>query len=281
MKEITPDILIETEYEGVTVGVIRTPEGICMIDFPLLKKDIQAWHTICTRSGVGPKRISVLLDAHPDRAGGFKDNKNPIITHAHTEKTLRGRPSITKMQGMETGNIWELIPEIAALDWPKPEITFSKTLSISWQENPIIIENHPGPTPGALWVDIPDHKVLFVGDAITSRQPPFLFSADISPWIENLESLKKARYKDYTIISGRNGLVSSDDIRFSLRFLKKALRAFERLDDHKADLTKVQKTAISYMKDFKSKNKSEEEIFRNRLSYGFSKYYINHYSKNR
>lgn len=281
MKEIAPNILIETDYIGVTVGVIRTPDGICMIDFPLLQKEIFAWQTICTRTGAGLKRLTVLLDDHPDRAGGCKDSKSPVITHAHTARSLNGRPAVTKMQGMETGNMWELIPEITSLEWPQPEITFSDTISIGWSENPIIIENHPGPTPGALWVDLPESKVLFIGDAVTPGEPPFLFSARIDPWIENLDLLRGAHYKDYTIISGRNGLVTSEDIKTAQRFLKKTQRAFERLDGQKADLTKVQKNAITFVDDFKAKNKHVKEIFRNRLSYGFSKYYINHYSKNR
>lgn len=281
MKEIAPDILIETEYEGVTVGVVRTPDGICMIDFPLLQKEILAWKTICKRSGAGSKRLIVLLDDHPDRAGGCRSSKSPIITHSRSARSLHGRPAVTKMQGMETGNLWELVPEIASLEWPEPEITFSDSISIGWQGNPILIESHPGPTPGALWVDLPESKVLFVGDAVTPDQPPFLFAADITPWVENLDLLRTSRYKGYTIISGRAGLVTSEDIKLMSRFLKKAERALERLNSQKADLTKVQKAAIACIDEFKAKNKTQKDIYRNRLSFGFSKYYINHYSKNR
>jgi len=281
MKEITPEIIIETDFQGVTVGVVRTPDGICMIDFPLLKKEALAWQTTCTRKGAGPKRLTILLDDHPDRAGGAKESKHPVITHDHTAATLVGRPAVTKMQGMETGNLWELVPEVAALEWPQPEITFSNAMSIGWSENPIHIEHHPGPTPGALWVDLPESKVLFIGDMVTPDEPPFLFAAQIDPWIENLDLLRSSKYKEYTIISGRSGLVTNDDIKFAQRFLKKAQRSLEKLNDQKADLTKVQKAAIAFLDDFKARNKQVKEIYRNRLSYGFSKYYINNYSKNR
>ena len=281
MKEIAPDILIETDYQGVTVGVVRTPDGICLVDFPLLPKEIQTWQTVCTREGSGSKRLTVLLDDHPDRAGGCKDSRSPVITHTHTANVLHGRPGIAKMQGMETGNMWELIPTISMLEWPQPEITFSHSLSIAWAGNPITIENHPGPTIGALWVDLPESRVLFVGDAVMPDQPPFLFAAQITPWIENLDLLRTARYKDYTIISGRGGIVTGEDIKATARFLKKAERSIERLDSQKADLTKVQKAAIAFVDEFQSKTKAEKDMYRNRLSYGFSKYYINHYSKNR
>lgn len=41
----------------------------------------------------------------------------------------------------------------------------------------------------------------------------------------------------------------------------------------------MQKTALSYLDNFKARNKAEKELFRARLSYGFSKYYINNYAK--
>jgi len=281
MKEIAPGILIETGYEGVTVGAVRTPEGVCMIDYPLLQKDILAWQTICTRPEVGSKRLIVLLDDHPDRAGGCKGTRSPIMAHTLTSKSLHGRPSTTKMQGMETGNNWEIIPEIATIEWPQPEITFSESVTIGWADNPIIIENRPGPTRGALWVTLPESKVIFVGDAVLPDQPPFLFAAQIDPWVENLDELKSSTYNDYTIISGRGALVTKDDIRNNQKFLKKAARSFERLNNQKADLTKVQKTALAYLDDFSPRNKKEQDLFRNRLSFGFSKYYINNFAKKR
>lgn len=281
MKEIAPDILIETDYAGVTVGVVRTPEGVCMIDYPLLTKDILAWQTICTRPEVGPKRLIILLDDHPDRAGGCKGTRSPIMTHTHTAKMLRGRPSTTKMQGMETGNMWEIVPDIATIEWPLPEITFSDTITVGWAENPIVIKHRPGPTLGSLWVTLSESKVIFVGDAVLPGRPPFLFNAQIEPWVENLDELKSAAYNDYTIISSRGALVTKDDIRGTQRFLKKAARALERLNNQKADLTKVQKTALSYLDDFNAKSKQESDLFRNRLSFGFSKYYINNFTKNR
>ena len=281
MKEIAPDILIETDLEGVTVGAVRTSEGICMIDYPLMPKDILSWQTSSTRPGAGPKRLIVLLDDHPDRAGGCKNSRTPIITHTHTAHALHARPSTTKMQGMETGNRWEIIKEIAAIDWPQPEIVFSDSLQIAWEDNPIIIENHPGPTKGALWVILPQSKVVFVGDAVMPGEPPFLFSSQIESWLENLDLLRSTAFKDFTIVSGRSEIVTGDDIKETQRFLKKVSRGLERLNFQKADLTKVQKTAISYLDEFNAKNKIEKDMFRNRLSYGLSKYYINFYAKNR
>jgi hypothetical protein len=50
MKEIAPDILIETEYEGVTLGAIRTDAGVVMVDVPINSKDTMTWRASCSRS---------------------------------------------------------------------------------------------------------------------------------------------------------------------------------------------------------------------------------------
>ena len=279
MKEVVQDIIFEHAFQGVTVGAIRTQDGIVMIDSPITTKEIQSWQTTCTRSGINPNRLLILLDDHPDRTAGAVNQRHPIIVQEKTAQILRSRPSITKMQGMETGALWERIPEITTIEWPKPEITFSDTLTINWGAHPIIVENHPGPTQGSSWVVIPDHKVVFVGDTVTPKIPPFLSAAEIEPWLVSLDILRSSKYKDYLIISGRSGLVTKDDLRDTQRFLKKAQRSLEKLNNQNADLVKVQKNALSYIEEFRSRNKAEKDLFRARLSYGFSKYYINNYAK--
>ena len=279
MKEIAPDVIFESAYKGITVGAIRTPEGVVMIDAPLSEKEILSWQSTCSRADSGPDRLLILLDDNPDWGASDKTIRCPIITHTRTAEIFETRPATTKMQGLETGAVWESIPEITTIEWPKTEITFSESISINWGEKPIILEHHPGPTPGSIWVILPEDKVIFLGDAVTPNQPPFFASANIDTWLASLDVLKSSKYKDYLMISGRSALVNKDDIRRTQRFLRKALRAFEKLGTQQANLAKVQKTAIAYLDDFKFNTKSEKELFRARLSYGFSKYYINHYSK--
>jgi glyoxylase-like metal-dependent hydrolase (beta-lactamase superfamily II) len=278
MKEIAPDIFIKTAYKGVTVGAIRTPEGVVMVDAPLVTKDIQSWQTTCARSGTSSNRLLVLLDDHPDRAAGVNYSRHPIITQVNSAEALASRPSATKMQGMETGAIWETIPEICTIEWPRPEITFTNSITINWGEKPIIIEHHPGPTPGSSWVILPNQKIAFVGDTVTPGQPPFLSSADIKSWILSLDILKSAGFKDFVIISGRATLITKEDIRQSQRFLKKALRTFDKLYSQKTEITKVRESCASFINEFTPKNTYEKDLFLARLSYGFSKYYINNYS---
>ena len=278
MKEIAPGILIKEDYKGVTVGAIRTAEGVVMIDVPLINEDIQSWLTACARSNTGPNRLMILLDDHPDRTAGANYSRFPIITQINTANALTTRPSITKMLGMETGAIWETIPEIFTVEWPHPEITFTHSIAVNWGKKPILVEHHPGPTAGSSWVILPEHKIVFIGDTVTPGQPPFLSSAEIESWILSLDILKSNQFKDFVIISGRAALINKEDIRQLQRFLKKVLRTFDKLYSQNSEIEKVHKFSASFIDEFKPKNKSEKNLFRTRLSYGFSKYYTNNYS---
>ena len=94
MKEIATDILIETEYEGVTVGAIRTPAGVVMVDTPINPKDASAWRTICTRTAVPDltacwccwMSISTAFQARPNI-------KCPVIVHEKTSQAVSSRPA--------------------------------------------------------------------------------------------------------------------------------------------------------------------------------------------
>ena len=93
MKEIAPDILIETEYEGVTLGAIRTDAGVVMVDVPINPKETMTWRATCSRSAGGSDRLLVLLDEHPDRLAGASGVKCPIIVSERTAQSMTARPA--------------------------------------------------------------------------------------------------------------------------------------------------------------------------------------------
>ena len=43
IREIAPNIFIETEYHGANVAFIVTGEGVVLIDTPMLPDDARAW----------------------------------------------------------------------------------------------------------------------------------------------------------------------------------------------------------------------------------------------
>ena len=277
MKEIATDILIETDYEGVTVGAIRTPAGVVMVDTPINPKDASTWRTTCTRTASGSDRLLVLLDEHFDRVSGATNIKCPVIVHEKTSQAVSARPSSRNQSSIDAGTAWETNPEPTTTRWIHAEITFTVNMSINWGDDPILLEHHPGPSKGSTWVVVPHKQVAFIGDTVTPDQPPFLANADIEAWLESLHELQLARFKDFILITGRGLLVTMDNIKELEHFLKKAARKLEKLAVSKAKANAAESLGEELLEDFPSKNKHEAELFRNRLTTGVVQYYSSHF----
>jgi glyoxylase-like metal-dependent hydrolase (beta-lactamase superfamily II) len=275
MKEIAPDILIETEYEGVTLGAIRTDAGVVMVDVPINPKDTMAWRATCSRSAGGSDRLLVLLDEHPDRLAGASGVKCPIIVSDRTAQAFTTRPAGMRATNPTSSADWEEIPEPINTRGIHPEITFTSSMAINWGEEPILIEHHPGPAKGSTWVIVPEKHVCFIGDTVTPGQPPFLGNADIDAWLESLHELQLSRFKDFVLISGRGEMVTSDDIKELDRFLKKAVRKLEKLVSSGTKPDETEKLAEELAAEFNTKTKREAEQNKSKLAVGISQYTTN------
>jgi glyoxylase-like metal-dependent hydrolase (beta-lactamase superfamily II) len=279
MKEIASGVVIETDYEGVTIGSVQTPNGVIMIDAPISMKDAQIWRSCCSRTSGISDRLLVLLDEHFDRCIGARALRCPIIAHEKTAQAIAGRNSASKPQSSRTGAIWESSAEVSSIHWAHPEITFTNTMNINWDEEPLVLEYHPGPSRGSTWAVLPERKVAFIGDTVIANQPPFLAAADLEAWNDSLELLKDNDYKDFILISGRGALVNKDDVRDLQKFLKKAQRLADKYSNGKADLSQIENAGASLASEFKPRNKAESEVFSTRLAFGFSQYCLNYLSK--
>jgi glyoxylase-like metal-dependent hydrolase (beta-lactamase superfamily II) len=275
MKEIAPDILIETEYEGVTLGAIRTDAGVVMVDVPINPKDTMAWRATCSRSAGGSDRLLVLLDEHPDRLAGASGVKCPIIVSDRTAQSFTARLAGVRLSNPPSSPDWEEIPEPINTRGIHPEITFTSSMAINWGEEPILLEHHPGPARGSTWVIVPEKHVCFIGDTVTPGQPPFLGNADLDTWLEALHELQLSRFKDFVLISGRGEMVTSDDIRDLDKFLKKAARKLEKLVSGGIKPDDIENLADDLAGEFNAKTKREAEQNKNRLAVGISQYASN------
>jgi hypothetical protein len=249
MQEIAPHIYIETSFPGVTLGAINWPHGLIQIDTPFRPEDIRTWRAeLITMSG-GVDRLLINLDAHFDRTLGSRQVECMIVAHEKMAQIFHDRPITFKAQNIETGAEWELYNGIGSIRWAAPEITFSDRLEIFWDINPMILEAHPGPATGAIWVTLPVEKVLFLGDAVVPDAPPFLASADLPAWKETLTLISSPEYKNYTLVSGRGGLITHDQVKDQLHFLEKVEHQLEKLNE-KSDAAEIEKSIASLLKSF-------------------------------
>jgi glyoxylase-like metal-dependent hydrolase (beta-lactamase superfamily II) len=233
MQELERGIYIENSFPGVTIGAIVLSMGTIFVDAPLRMEDARAWLLYLHSRGGNAQRMLVNLDAHPDRTLGARSMECIILAHQKTAQVFRARPSVFKGQNTESGSEWETFEDVVGTRWAIPDITFTEKISIYWGDREVIIDHHPGPSPGSIWVSIPVSRVLFVGDAVLENQPPFLTNADLPAWIDTLGVLLR-NFQDYKIISGRGGLVSLDTVKAQQNHLKNIQKKVERLAKHRA-----------------------------------------------
>ena len=273
MKQIAENILIETEYAGVTLGAVTEQNRVTYIDAPLLPEHARLWRNAVTGRKKLPQQV-ILLDANYDRTIGSRFFECSIIAQQDVLSLYQARPVTFKPVSRNSGSAWEQIRIQNGFRWIYPEIVFSSRLLMSRSELDLELQSHPGPAIGAAWVVVPTRKVIFVGDAVFSDQVPFLGDAEIGAWLHTLSELETRLDEGCTIVGGRAGLVSKDDIANTRAFLIKTL---ELLDEYAAcnendDRIDCLIAGLEYNKFFKVA-KSSHGMMIERLSYGLHHYF--------
>ena len=275
MKQIKNGFYYEDSFPGVTIGAILFPHGTIMIDSPLQSEDARSWRAILLNISSSTNRFLVNLDAHPDRTLGSRAMESTIIAHTKTAEELKVRPSVFKGQNLVSGSDWEINDRVIGTRWTHPVITLTTHLLLHLNEVDVVIERHPGPSTGSIWVSIPSEKVVYIGDTVVPNQPPFFSQADIPAWIETLNLLCKS-YFDYNIISGRGGPVTIETVKSQIKYLNKVEKALKRLANREAPPEKTESLVYRLLKDFKIPPNRKTQHF-NRLQYGLFHYYTKYY----
>jgi len=271
MQEITRNVHIEDQYPGVTLGVIVTPRGLIQIDAPPSPEDARSWRAALMNLGGGMERVLINLDAHPDRTLGARAMDCTVIAHEKTAYTFRNRPGTFKAQGEETGADWESIAGLGSVRWAPPEISFGDQMTLHWSDTPVILEHHPGPANGSIWVNLPEEKILFIGDAVLKNQPPFLAGSNLNAWLSSLTALLEPPYKGYTMISSRGGMVSTTMIKNQYDFLKHVRDKLDKITTKKPNPATAEKLVNSLLTWFKAPAARYKQ-YGQRLRYGLLHY---------
>ncbi len=278
MQAIADQVYIEDQFPGVTLGAIALPHGLIQVDAPPSPEDGRSWRAALLNINGGVERILINLDAHPDRTLGVRAMDTTVIAHEKTAQTFRNRPNTFKAQGEETGADWESVVGLGSVRWAPPEISFSNHMEINWNEGfPLILEHHPGPSSGAIWVTLPANGIVFVGDLVLKNQPPFLASADLPQWLESLDQLLAPHYKNFIIVSGRGGVVSQAVVKSQRELLSKLHEKLENLIHKQAGVEATEGLIPSLLSSVKAPADRSRQ-YSQRISYGLRHYYTRYYN---
>lgn len=277
MHEVEPGIFYTDSYAGTTLGAIALSRGIIFIDAPLHPETGYAWKSVFLKDKEKDfHKIIINLDAHPDRTIGSKVFKCPIYAHQKAAAKIEGRPAIFRGEIPKSGAEWENHPETKGLRWAVPTVSFTEKIKFHWGGPTTILEHHPGPRPGASWVLVPERKVVFVGDAVLNNSPPLLDHADIPQWLKTLATLQSADFENFTIISGRCGIVSLTAVKKQYENLAYLLERTEKLANKNAPPEAVSDLSVAILDKFTTDSK-RHDFYLQRLRYGLYQYYMKHY----
>ncbi len=274
MIEIASRVYIENRYPGPVLGLAVLARGIVLIDAPPCPDAAQTWqHAIRAMNGGFPDRILVLLDHHPDRTLGASIVNGTIVVHEATAQWFHQHASYFRPTTEKRGEVWETCPTLQSPQWPRPHVAFTDQLSLYLGDTPVYVHHRPGPAPGASWLEIPHLRVLFVGDAVVLKEPPFLAEADLEAWIQALDTMLE-QYGHYFIVSGREGLIEPEQdiprMRQRLEEWHQQLTAWGR---EKQPWSKVSKHVEKWLTVWEPTSERQAQMFRQRLLYGVGSYY--------
>ncbi len=247
MQKLAKEIFIETKFPGVTVGAIIGPNGIICIDTPTRPSEARAWRQQLEQVTGKPVQFIISLDHHRDRSLGNSWFEAPVIAHDLTFDRLRLLPDLFKNSPAEAGADSELVEGLHGLRVILPQITLTSQLNLIAGAHEIHVTHRPGVTPGALWVELPAEGIVFVGDCVAHKVPPFLHEADLAVWLETLADLRKAKWVK-TIVPGRGpvltreGLKPMEDI---LRLVQRKLEALARAQKPRSELEALSRNLLA------------------------------------
>jgi|Deesub1362A_J573_1020465.scaffolds.fasta_scaffold03142_3 glyoxylase-like metal-dependent hydrolase (beta-lactamase superfamily II) len=227
MQEIAEGVYLESAYPGVKVALVAGGERVLGLDWPLRVEDGRAW--LAQMGQFGRPSYVALLDHHPDRVLGARMLDLPLLAHHVTRTIMSSWPDSFKGNTHPRGAACDRIKRVTGVSRAVPTLTFSDRMSLFLNDQVVRFLHRPGPAPGAMWVELAERKVLFIGDAVTVEAPPFLSDADLRVWLEALDELRLHPYREYTLVSARDGVIERQAINAMARFLRKVEVRLRRL----------------------------------------------------
>jgi cyclase len=251
MRELAPNVFVETEFHGANVGAITTGEGVILIDTPMLPDDAAAWlEEIRKRTG---DRILYIINTDHHRGHIIGNQYFPMATVIAHEFAWKNMKSYGDSFRTRLLNLYRNRMPEAAEEWQQnlkirePEITFSGRTILFKGDKEIHLLPLGGHTPATTVVYLPEDGLLFAGDLVVTDRPPFLSQGDTKEWLTALTYLRKLQYD--VLIPGHgelSGKEATEKMSEFLRIVRRKVRSAHRAGLSKSDTARSLKHLIHY-----------------------------------
>jgi cyclase len=251
IREIAPNVFVETEFHGANVGFIVTDEGVILIDTPMLPDDAQIWlEEIRKRTD---QEIQYIINTDHHRGHIIGNQYFPMATVIAHEFAWKNMKSYGDSFRTRLLNLYRNRMPEAAAEWKQnlkivePEITFTGRTYLFKGDKEIQLLPLGGHTPATTVIFMPADKLIFAGDLVVTDRPPFLSQGDTREWLQALTYLRKLRYD--ILIPGHGELTgkeATETMSEFLRIVRRKVRSAYKMGLSKADTARSLKHLIHH-----------------------------------
>ena len=268
MRTVAPGVYLESRFPAVHLGAIASDSHILLIDTPLRSEDAREWTGALASHG--EPRFVTLLDHHPDRALGGRSFDLPVLAHDLSREAMAGWPDAFKGGARPLGAESDRLKRITGVTKAVPDVSFAEALVVHIGRRQAELIHRPGPLPGSIWVAVPHAKVVFIGDLVMLSEPPFYGDCVIDSWLASLADLSGRRWKDYTLVSAREGIVGREALRSMARQLAKVESRLGRIGGRGAAAEGSATLAAQLLRSYRLSSARREQALM-RLQIGLSR----------
>lgn len=191
MQKVTDNVVTDTTIRGCNPSMVRTSDGIVLIDTPQLPTRAVRWRQDAERDG--PIRYLVNTEHHVDHIFGnwyFKGAGEVVHHRGVYDNFMTVSPELDPFayaaEAIPTDDPAgaELFPERDQYyeDPNKAATPFTGDITLNVGHHEIHLLHTPGHTPGQVAVYVPQERVVFTGDTVFSECQTWLMTSDVDQW---------------------------------------------------------------------------------------------------
>lgn len=251
MEEIAPNVYVTSVYPGINIGLVVTGRWAVVIDVPPFPSEHQAWRKTLRSLGY-PISYLILTDDHPDRWLGALWIDVPIIAGRGAWQKARDRGEHLPQILVEEWNRrhagqGKAIPALESGRLPVPEIVVQGRITLEDSVS-IVIEAVSGPTPGSLFVWLPQQGVLFTGDVVAHNHLGSTEVPSFARWLETLTHLEDGALPARVIVPGRGPVGGPEVVRPTREYLLYTYQRLQaaRVEGRRPDLPALAETLLPF-----------------------------------
>ncbi|MFH1651528.1 MAG: MBL fold metallo-hydrolase [Chloroflexota bacterium] len=199
MKQIAPNTYVERENTNCNLGLIKTSEGIVLVDTPMWPSNAVWWRDIV--NAMGEIRYVINTEEHRDHCANSFFFPGLLITSQATRATLAKAPLEPVLESVKRTDP-KGFPLMEGFKMRLADIAFTGNLEVHLGNHTFQLFPLPGHSPGGIGVFVPEERVAFTTDCVFHHVKSWLHEANPEVW---LESLKRIGELDVAAIVGGHG----------------------------------------------------------------------------